>query len=193
MQSKWLRHCALAAVLTGAPIITLAQTATPAPEPTNPAADRAEDNREALGQFDKFLDTHPQVRQDLRSNPSLASDPSYLAQHPDLQTYLNQHPGLDKRITANPEGVLNRETRLNREQNASRDAHALGSFDRLLDQHPEFAKDLRQNPNLINDPNFVSQHPQLQQYLQNHPAVAKHLQQNPKGVLKRERNYEHHE
>ncbi len=47
----------------------------------------------------------------------------------------------------------------------------LTNFDRFLDSHPGIARDLRQNPALVNDPNYLAQHPELAQFLQRHPGV----------------------
>ena len=41
----------------------------------------------------------------------------------------------------------------------------LAEFDRFLDSHPEVASQLRQDPSLVNNPEFVENHSELQQYL----------------------------
>jgi hypothetical protein len=38
-----------------------------------------------------------------------------------------------------------------------------------MNSHPNIARQLHDNPSLINDENFVSNHPNLHEYLQYHP------------------------
>ena len=46
-----------------------------------------------LQAFDKFLDAHPALASDIRQNPSVVNDPTYLKQHPELKGFLqNQSP-----------------------------------------------------------------------------------------------------
>ena len=66
----------------------------------------------------------------------------------------------------------------------------LRNFDQFLDNHPEIGKELRNNPSLINDKNYLSAHPELREYLSNHPGVREEIKENPKGFLNREARYE---
>src|SRR5579863_965739 len=45
-----------------------------------------------LAGFDKFLDSHPQVAEDLRKDPSQVNNQQFVEQHPALKEYLQQHP-----------------------------------------------------------------------------------------------------
>ena len=63
------------------------------------------------------------------------------------------------------------------------------SFGELLGQHPELREQLNKNPNLVNDPKFVSEHPELQQYMQQHPKIADHLKAHPDQVMHREQRF----
>src|SRR5215469_6897850 len=52
--------------------------------------------------------------------------------------------------------------------------HNMGEF---LGQHPELREQLNKNPNLINDPKFVSEHPEIADHWKAHPsAVMQHEQ-----------------
>src|SRR2546425_10304653 len=42
----------------------------------------------------------------------------------------------------------------------------LRNFDQFLDSHPEVAEALRKDPNLINNPNWVSKHHELKDWLE---------------------------
>jgi hypothetical protein len=63
-------------------------------------------------------------------------------------------------------------------------------FDTFLDSHPEVAKDLRQDPNKINDESYVSQHPELNKWLKEHTNIQKEIRENPSAFMNRENNYE---
>src|SRR6202011_1311021 len=69
----------------------------------------------------------------------------------------------------------------------------LADFDRFLDGYPEVASQLRQDPSLVNNPEFVENHSQLQQYLQQHPEVSEEIKENPNAVMNREQRYERHD
>lgn len=46
-----------------------------------------------------------------------------------------------------------------------------GSLDHFLDSHPEIANDVFGDPQRINDPNYIHEHPELQAFLESHPLV----------------------
>jgi len=48
-----------------------------------------------------------------------------------------------------------------------------------LDEHPEVAHQLGANPSLADNPQFLANHPGLDQYLSNHPEVRQDLLQHP--------------
>jgi hypothetical protein len=59
-------------------------------------------------------------------------------------------------------------------------AGPVGRFDNgYLDEHPEVAHQLGANPSLADNPQFLANHPGLDQYLSNHPEVRQDLQQHP--------------
>jgi hypothetical protein len=43
--------------------------------------------RQELNNFDNFLDTHPAIEKDLKSNPALVKDSAYLSAHPELKEF----------------------------------------------------------------------------------------------------------
>ncbi|HEY6419064.1 MAG TPA: hypothetical protein VIX59_08680 [Candidatus Binataceae bacterium] len=47
-------------------------------------------------EFQRYLANHPQ----LQANPSLMSDPAYLAHHPNLALFLHDHPGIHNQARA---------------------------------------------------------------------------------------------
>jgi len=69
----------------------------------------------------------------------------------------------------------------------------LHNLDQYLDKHPEVSKELRKDPSLINNQEWVSKHPELQEWLKNHPHASAELREHPKAFMHREHQYESHE
>ncbi len=176
----------------------------------NPAAfmeeeqrfDQREDGRDRdrkrgqLASMDRFLDSHPEIAEQLRKNPSLVNNEEFVEKHPALQSYLQQHPGVREEFTENPNAFLQREQRFDqREDNRDRDRTRgqLASMDRFLDSHPEIAEQLRKNPSLVNNEEFVEKHPALQSYLQQHSGVREEFTENPNAFMQREQRFDQRE
>jgi len=49
----------------------------------------------------------------------------------------------------------------------------LSALDQFLDQHPELSEQLRNNPSLVPNEEFVEDYCDLQRYLQQHPEVVR--------------------
>jgi len=143
-----------------------------------------------VANFDQgYLDEHPQVAQQLSANPNLVDDPQYMEHHPGLQKYLASHPGVRNDIKQNPGGFMNNETQFN---GTSGDNSPMGGngqgpagrFDRgYLDKHPDVAQQLAADPSLVNNPQFMADHPGLQKYLANHPQVKQDLLNHPNRFM----------
>jgi hypothetical protein len=148
--------------------------------------------RGELIRFDSFLDDHPQIGRELRANPSLVNNQEYEENHPQLREYLRQHPGVREEIRENPSQFMRRETRVERNGgDVSRGEAA--RFDGFLDNHPDVARELRKNPGLVDNREYVENHPELREFLKAHPEVREDLRQHPRAFMNRERQYEHHE
>ncbi|HST11547.1 MAG TPA: hypothetical protein VLL05_14320 [Terriglobales bacterium] len=111
--------------------------------------DRPEDARDrdngryALGNMDRFLDSHPEIAEQLRKDPSLVNDKKFVEHHPELQTYLQQHPGIREEISENPNAFMHQEQRYDRQEESrdrANDRYAVSNMDRFLDSHPETAE-----------------------------------------------------
>lgn len=182
--SKRISHLVLSVVLAAGLAGTLASVAA--------VAQDNDINRTELNNFDKYLDDHPEVSEQLRQNPSLINDPNYLSQHPHLQTFLNNHPGVREEMKENPQQFVNREKRFERNGgDISRAEAAKG--DHFLDSHPEVAEQLRNHPRLIDNPQYLQKHPELGEFLQKHPEVREDWRQHPRAFMKRQRQFERHE
>src|SRR5437588_9648370 len=109
--------------------------------------------RQELANFDRFLDTHPEIAKQLQANPSLINNPEWVENHPDLRAFLASHPGVREEIRETPRYFMQREQRFESTENRPADlsTREVETFDRFLDHHKDIAKELRQNPALVND------------------------------------------
>jgi hypothetical protein len=55
----------------------------------------------------------------------------------------------------------------------------VGKFNEFLNKHPKIAGALARNPGLADNPTFITNHPELHQYLENHPGVREQLKAHP--------------
>src|SRR5947208_11838235 len=130
--------------------------------PGNPNPDIT---RQELANFDRFLDTHPEIAKQLQANPSLINNPQWVEIHPDLRAFLASHPGVREEIQETPRFFMQRERRFentesrpgNRSEERRGEKHA--NFDRFLDTHPDIAKQLQANPSLITKPEWEEDQP----------------------------------
>lgn len=143
-----------------------------------------------LQAFDTFLDGHPAIAADLRKNPSLVNDSSYLKRQPELASFLQSHPHAAEELKENPSAFMSAEGKYEKAQGENPATEDTGlaqqekALDHFLDTHPQIAKDLRSNPSLANDPNYLKRHPQLSGFLANHPNLRYELSQNPNAFIK---------
>lgn len=175
--------------------------------------------RRNLAEFDRFLDKNRDIDQQLRAKPWLVGNYEYLQAHPELKTFLQNHLGLQQPIKQNPESVMSdvevydrnnggdryatarndRDADRDRDRDANRDRDngttrtELANFERFLDSHGEIAEQVRKNPSLVNNDEFVKNHPALQTYLKAHPAVREEVKENPNAFMQHEARYERSE
>ena len=152
--------------------------------------------RGQMAGMDRFLDSHPEVAEQLRKNPSLVNDKKFVQSHPALQSYLQQHPEVREEFRENPNAFMQQEQRFDQRQDGrDRDMRGgqVAGMDRFLDSHPEVAEQLRKNPELVNDKKFVQSHPALQSYLQQHPGAREEFGENPNAFLRQEQRFDHQE
>jgi hypothetical protein len=69
-----------------------------------------------LQRFDKFLDAHPGIAEDLTADPAIADNRAYLAAHPELAEFLRTHPGIRSELAVTPNYFMKRETRYDRRE-----------------------------------------------------------------------------
>ena len=113
--------------------------------------------------FDQFLDSHPEIAEQLRHDPSLANDREFVQNHPALRSYLDSNPGVRDRLRQDPNVFMRQEDRFDSREDA-RDDRAINrrdsaEFNRFLDDHREIAEQVRKNPSLVDNREFVQNHP----------------------------------
>ncbi|HTC62143.1 MAG TPA: hypothetical protein VK709_04825 [Candidatus Saccharimonadales bacterium] len=153
-------------------------------------------SRSELQHFNEFLDSHREIAEQVRKNPSLMNNEGFVENHPALLTYLQEHPGARQEIRQNPNSFMQAENNFDRREDGrdndvNRAEHE--RFDRFLDNHHEIAEQVRKNPSLVDNEEFSKNHPELQAYLQEHPAVRDDIRENPNGFMRQENNFDRHE
>jgi hypothetical protein len=269
----------------------------------DPVAFMREDaQRSELAQFSRFLDTHRQIAEDLRKDPSSADNYAYRQSHPDLKAYLDQHDSVKQALHENAAQFLKEEEGFdrsagregrdidarggnfdrdrdannrdrdrdadarnrdadnrdhdpgadardrdadnrdhdpgadargrdadnrdrdpgadarnrdadnrdrdpgadarnrdadNRDHDRGTDAHDrdanrgdLAEFDRFLDSHREIGEQIRKDPSLANNREFVQNHPALGTFLQNNPGVRDDLRRDPNTFMHQETGFD---
>lgn len=111
---------------------------------------------------------------------------------------MQKHPGVREEFSENPNRFMRQEERYDRrEDDRDRDhdttRRELASMDRFLDGHPEIAEQLRKNPSLIDNREWVAKHPALQEYLQTHPEIREEFKENPNAFMRQEERYDRQE
>ena len=149
--------------------------------------------RRQLADMDQFLDSHPEVSEQLRKDPSLIRKGAFVDQHPALQEFLQQHPGVRDQFSQNPNAFMHQEQRFDqREDRRDPDVTRteLANMDRFMDSHPEIAEQLRKDPSLVDNKQFVQGHPALQEFLANHPGVREEYKENPNSFMHQEQRFD---
>ena len=183
------------ALLAATPLLWIAPPAfaQSAPSQDSRPAQDSDITRQELAGFDQFLDSHREIAEQLRKNPSLVNDHTFVEQHQALQTYLREHPAIREELKENPNAFMRQEERFDRREDArDRDIsrQELASFDRFLDGHREVAEQFHKNPSLVNDREYLQKHPELQAYLSEHTGVREELRENPNAFMRQEDRFD---
>src|SRR5262249_16136593 len=133
------------------------------------------------------------------NSPSATPQSSPAATMPDQDTGIRTVPNRDDR--AMPQGDRDRDAKAQ-----DRDAippsgkddidltkQEIKTWDSFLYSHPGIAQDLQKDPQKVNDPGWISRHPELESFLADHPKVREELKENPSKVMNREKGFERSE
>jgi dsDNA-binding SOS-regulon protein len=162
--------------------------------------DRSEGGRDditraELARFDQFLDSHRELAEPLRKDPSLVDNPEFERSHPALQNYLRDHPEIREQLKEHPDAFMRDEDRYDRHDGGRNDITRaeLARFDQFLDSHREIAEQLRKDPSLVNNGEFTKNHPALYAYLQDHPEIREEIKENPNVFMRDEDRFDRHD
>jgi phage-related protein len=145
------------------------------------------------------MDAHPEIAEQLKKDPPLVDNKQFVANHPALQQFLANHPGVREEYKENPNAFMNREERFDQREdrrlNGDRDVTRgeLRNMDVFMDAHPEIAEQLKKDPSLVDNKQFVAGHPALQQFLANHPGVREEYKENPNAFMHQEQRFDRRE
>ena len=142
--------------------------------------------RQQVGTTDQFLDSHPNIGQDLQRNPSLVNNADYLKAHPELQAFLSQHANIKQEIAENPRLFMRQEGRFD----AQEMRQELATSDQFFDNHPNIDRDLQRNPSLVNNADYLKAHPELQAFLSQHPNIKQQIAENPRFFMRQEGRFD---
>src|SRR6267154_1561288 len=78
-------------------------------------------------------------------------------------------------------------------QSQSSGRSEMAQFDAFLDAHADIDAQLRANPSLLKNAEFLEAHPQLQSFISQHPQVQTQVGQNPSLVMEREKRFDANE
>jgi hypothetical protein len=141
------------------------------PPAAAPRPDALSAQRRALREFDRFLDHHPLLEDQLRLQPRLIADGDFLAKNSDLRDFLHENPNTADGLKSYPRYFLNRA--LLRQASAPLSFADLACLKPLFLQQPPLEQSLTRNPELIRDPTFLNSHAALRDCLLQHPALAR--------------------
>ena len=143
-----------------------------------------------MGTFENFLNAHPNTARELQQNPNLINDPQWMSHHQGLEEYMSNHPNVRADVHENPGAFVNNGGHWGWNPgtyNNARNNAAVGRFDNgYLNEHPDVAHQLAQNPGLADNPEYLSAHPGLNNYLQAHPTVRQDLISHPDRFMSKE-------
>jgi hypothetical protein len=191
MTTRILRFMRVPAlVVGGATLICLgvpvrAQT-TASAEDNSAVQVRANDTTRAdAARFSEFLDTHPEIAERLRTDHSLINNRGFVKRHSDLKKFLHDNPGVRDLAKQDPNAFMQRVYQFDRGRDLRDRGRESALFHRFMDSHPEIAEQVRRNPSLLDNWNFVKNHPALQTLLQANPGIRDDVMQDPVAFMHR--------
>jgi hypothetical protein len=142
-----------------------------------------------LAQFNQFLENHREIAEQLRKDPSLADNQDFLHSHPPLETFLRDDPGVRDQLRRDPNAFMRQEDQFEHAHNQNwggRDPlhQHMADFQGFLGGHSDIARDVWRDPSVVENREWVQNHPELDEYLNAHPDVRTDLMANPQSFVK---------
>jgi hypothetical protein len=140
-------------------------------------------NRADVAQFREFLDAHPEIAEQLRTNNSLINKKNFVKHHSDLKNFLHDNPGVRDAARQDPNAFMQRVDQFGRDRGTTDPGREAGRLHQFMDSHPEIAEQVRRNPSLLDNRDFVKNHPALQNFLQDYPGTRDQIAQDPNAFM----------
>ena len=164
-----------------------------APAQDNQSIQKNEALRREVTQFDRFMDSHREISEQVTRDPSLLDNRQFLQTHTELQLFLKDHPQIQQAVTQSPSAFMSQEHRFEQTEDR-RDNDTLRrevtQFDRFMDGHREIGEQVRKNPSLLDNRKFLETHPALQEFLRDHPDVNQTVRQSPSAFMSEVKRYD---
>ena len=141
--------------------------------------------------LERYLESNSQIARQLSQDPNLIRDREFVRDHESLDEWLDNHADAEEALQANPHkylGSTSARSSSDRRTTPSVSAQDLSSFESFLDNNPETARRLYENPELIKDRQFARDNRALNNWIDNHPEAAEAIQADPNKFLWRERS-----
>ena len=113
--------------------------------------------------WNRELAANPNFADRYRQNPNIINDSNLRSEEPEIAEFLRTNPDVRP--------YLDSYSRRSNRDDRDEDLRADSGLDGFMASHPNVARQLHDNPSLINDPNFVRSHPNLHEYLRDHPEA----------------------
>lgn len=187
-KTAFLGMLSLAALLALPPLATAQDNYQGQPEEREHRS-RGELSARDRRSFEAYLDEHWETAQLLYQQPELVNDRQFLRDHSALRDWLADHRrGAARVIRANPRQVLWEQRTAHPRPDGTVPSAKLStrdrrSFEAYLDSDWETAQLLYQQPELINDRQFLRDHHALRDWLADHDEAAQVIQAYPRQVL----------
>jgi len=139
------------------------------PRPAEPSERELTQARRALREFDRFLDHHPLLEDELRINSALVGEESYLRANCELRDFLAANPEARVGLRLYPRYFLYRA--LLRQARVPLRFADVAQLKMVLDQQPDVERALSANPELIGSETFLKDHAALRDFLRQSPVL----------------------
>jgi len=122
-------------------------------------------NTRPADKWNRLLEANPNFAERYRQNPSIMNDSNLANDEPEIREFMRTNPDVRPYIERQAGGYGRSD------YDRDEDLRADAGLDSYMANHPNLARKLRDNPSLINDHQFVRNHPNLHEYLRNHPEA----------------------
>jgi hypothetical protein len=146
--------------------------------------------RQDIADMNWFLERHPEIAEQLRKDPSLIDNRRWVADHPAVQEFLQTHTKIAEAFRSNPNLFMRDEERYERQEGGDITHRDIAEMSVFLNNHRELDEQLRKDPSLIDNREWVASHPALQEYLKTHPQVAAEFRSDPSAFMRDEERYQ---